>query len=141
MHKFLMVGVLFWGLLGADIDPVADLGVTHAELLQKKGIPNAILPIRQKKADEDDVVFVYADSYFYLYNNHFYRAFFSKRYDGEIYRGLKIGSPKSAVTALWGNNYDLEKDGLVWNKDGYIVVAKIDKDNRLESLWLIKDAR
>lgn len=141
MHKLWILGGLLLSLACADIDLVADLGITHAELLQKKGIPNSILPIRQKIADEDDVVFVYTDSYFYLYNNHFYRAFFSKRYEGEIHKGLKIGSPRSAVTALWGNKYDIEKDGLVWYRDGYIVVAKIDKDNRLESLWLIMDAR
>jgi hypothetical protein len=117
-----------------------ELGLTHVELIQRRGIPNAIFPVRQDKAALDDIIFVYEDSYYYIYNNRFYRAFFSKHYAGEIYQGLKIGSLKSELTALWGDKYALEKDGLVWQQQGYIIVAKINSENRLESIWFIKEA-
>ena len=136
LPKFFLL-MLLCCLSWADV--INDLGITHVQLLQKKGIPNAILPIRQEKAMMDDVVFVYEDSYYYLYNNRFYRAFYSRYYQGEIYQKLKIGSPKSALTQLWGNKYKLEKDGLVWNRSGHIIVAKLDKENNLESIWFIKD--
>jgi len=139
LRKFLYILLALSAICLADV--VEDLGCTHVQLLQKKGVPNALFPVRQEKAALDDVVFVYADSYYYIYNNRFYRAFFSKRYTGEIYKGLKIGSPKSALTALWGNNYALEKDGLVWNRPGLIVIAKITAENTLESVWFVKEAR
>ncbi|MDR1113746.1 MAG: hypothetical protein LBL50_01485 [Candidatus Margulisbacteria bacterium] len=140
LRKLLFFFTLILSNVLAEIDVVAELGATHVELLQQKGAPNAILPVRQERPDDDDVAFVYGESYFYLYNNHFYRAFFSKRHSGEIYKGLKIGDSKGELTKLWGNKYDLEKDGLVWQKDGYIIVAKITTENRLESIWFIKDA-
>ncbi|MDR1453075.1 MAG: hypothetical protein LBJ25_03765 [Candidatus Margulisbacteria bacterium] len=130
---FILSGVL------AEIDVIAELGATHVDLLRQKGAPNAILPVRQGRPDDDDVAFVYGDSYFYLYNNHFYRAFFSPRHRGEIYKGLKIGDSKGELTKLWGNKYDLEKDGLIWQKDGYIIVARVTTENLLESIWFIKD--
>jgi len=121
-------------------DIISDLGITHVELIQKKGIPNAIFPLRQERAQLDDIVFVYEDSYYYIYNNRFYRAFFSRHYQGEIYRGLEIGSPRSALIRLWGNRFRLERDGLVWSRDGYIIVAKLNPENNLESIWFIKEA-
>lgn len=139
MRKFFYIIFAICAVCLADV--LEDLGCTHAELLQKKGIPNALFPVRQQKPTLDDIVFVYEDSYYYIYNNHFYRAFFTKRHIGEIYKGLQIGAPKSALTTLWGNNYQLERDGLVWNKPGFIIVAKITTENALESIWFIKEER
>ncbi|MDR1997572.1 MAG: hypothetical protein LBQ83_04555 [Candidatus Margulisbacteria bacterium] len=138
MLKFIWTILILSALGAAGV--VEDLGCTHIELMQRKGLPNALFPVRQDNARLDDVVFVYEDSYYYIYNNRFYRAFFSKRYTGEIHQDLQIGAPKSALTALWGNNYTLEKDGLVWQRNGYVVIAKLNKENRLESIWFIKES-
>ena len=117
---------------------VTDLfGKTYVDVIRAYGYPNAIFPVRQSIPDKDDVVFEYAGSFLYLYSNRCYRAFYSSEYTGVITGTLKIGSSKTSVIELFGSRYTLEKEGLVWKKDKYIIIAKLDEANCLKSLWFI----
>jgi hypothetical protein len=118
-------------------EDTALLGKNYIAVMKAKGFPNAVFPVRQSVAAQDDVVFMYNFSYVYIYNNKAYRIFYSPEYRGEIFQGLKIGDPKSGLTKRFGDKYSLEKDGLLWTLREYLILAKVDEKNTLKSLWLI----
>ena len=118
--------------------PVTEmLGQDYTMIIKTYGFPSAIFPVRQSRADKDDVVFAYAYAYMYLYNNRCYRVFFSSQYAAEILPGVKIGSSKAALTKALGQKYTLENEGLVWKKDTYTAIAKMAEDNTLKGFWFI----
>lgn len=133
---FLLVSSLVFAASVTDY-----LGETYVKVIKGYGFPNSIFPVRQSTATQDDVVFMYDFSYFYFYNNHFYRVYYSSEYKNEIYKGIKIGAKKSALTNVFGDKYSLEKDGLIWNMKNYLVLAKMDESNRLKGLWFIKEVQ
>lgn len=134
--RSLIFALIFSSLLWAV--PVTELlGKDYQVIIRTYGFPNAIFPVRQAVPDKDDVVFQYEDAYMYLYNNKCYRVFFSSEYIGEILPGVKIGSNKAALVKELGGRYTLEKDGLVWQKEKYLVIAKLSEKSTLKNFWFI----
>ena len=115
------------------------LDKNYIVVMKDFGFPNSIFPVRGQTASQDDVVFMYEFSYMYFYNNKMYRVFYSSEYPHEIFNGIKIGAKKGALTAVFGNKYTLENEGLLWHFKEHLVLAKMDEQNRLKSLWLIKE--
>lgn len=140
MQKFIVVLFLIISCCFAAPKPVINyLGQTYVGVMKDYGFPNSIFPVRGKTAEEDDIVFMYEFSYMYFYGNKLYRVFYSSEYKDEIFKGIKIGAKKSALTKVFGSKYTLEDESLLWRFTGYLVLAKMDKENRLKSLWFIKE--
>jgi hypothetical protein len=140
MKKVVIVLLLIVSFCLADPKPIINyLGQTYIGVMKDYGFPNSIFPVRGKTVAQDDVVFMYEFSYMYFYSNKLYRVFYSSEYKDEIFKGIKVGSKKSSLTKVFGTKYILEEESLLWRFTGYLVAAKMDKENRLKSLWFIKE--
>ncbi len=136
MRKIIVSFICLFSFLAAQ--EITDLlGKTHVDVLNYYGPPNRIFSVRQNNAAEDDVVFNYEQSFMYFYASKLYRVLYSSEYKEKIYKDLKIGDKKNKLTGYFGRNYSLEKDGLVWRLDDFLVVARLDDKERLTSLWFV----
>lgn len=141
MFKRILIILIFINMIFAAQSGFNLLGENYIKVIKEYGFPNSIFPVRQNVPANDDVVFMYEFSYFYFFNNRLYRIFYSSEYKEEIYKGIKIGAKKAALTNAFGGKYSLESDGLLWRMPNYLVLAKMDAENRLKGLWLIKEVQ
>jgi hypothetical protein len=83
------------GSVAAD-SPAVFIGLSVGELYARFGVPLSVYPVRGAQEWQDDVVMVYGQGDFYLYQDRVWQVSLKAGY------GLKLGDPRPAVTLALG---------------------------------------
>ena len=83
-------------------DPSLFIGITLSELLKNHGVPKNVYAVRGVAAWQDDVVFVYDNSEFFIFGNRVWQIKVRSAYS------IKDGDTKAAVTKALGEGSNNE---------------------------------
>jgi len=84
---------------GTD-EKLSFVGMTLAELIERFGVPKAVMTARGNELWQDDVIFQYNDGDFYIYRDRVWQVKFTSAL------GISNRDGKAAVLRVLGNNAD-----------------------------------
>ena len=94
-------------------DPAFYIGLTLTDLIGRLGIPASVHAVRGIEEWQDDVVFVYSEGNFYIFNDRIWQIELKSAYL------IRSGDPASAVYLLFGEDNPGGQDYAIFPLRGY----------------------
>jgi len=137
---WLLVMVPLWPQTGTAApggnDPVSFIGLTLDELLRRFGTPRSVYAARGLEEWQDDVVFVYDQGDFYIYNDRVWQAGLRAAL------GINSGDSRAVVSLVLGPKAESRGNSVFYSLDEYawpmMLRFDFDKDDKVQAIFIYR---